>query len=278
MLQRERIQIKTLDQIKVMRTAGLAVAEGLAAMGAAAVPGATTADLDAIGRQVIAKAGGTSNFLGYGEQWGYPPYPGVACISVNEVVVHGIPGPRELKQGDIVSIDYGVIIDGWHGDAARTFTVGDVDADSQTLIDVTRESMWAGIATIAVGGRIGDISHAVEESIESHGRHFGILRDYTGHGIGTEMHQAPDVPNYGKAHKGPRIRAGMCLCVEPMVTLGSDNVLELDDGWTVVTQDGHRAAHWENTIAVLPDGLWVLTEPDGGKAKLAELGVPYAGD
>lgn len=277
MFSREHIELKSSEQIAAMRVAGLVVAEGLAAMAAAAQPGATTADLDRVGREVLERHGATSNFLGYGAEWGLPPYPGVACISVNEVVVHGIPGPRELHEGDIVSVDYGGIVDGWHGDAARTFAVGQVDADSRQLIDVTRDSMWAGIARIAEGRRIGDVSHAVEESIESHGRSFGIIRDYTGHGIGTAMHQPPDVPNYGRAHRGPKIVAGMCLCVEPMVTLGGDDVTELDDGWTVVTDDSTRAAHWENTVAVLPGGLWVLTEPDGGREQLARLGVPFAG-
>lgn len=277
MFSREHIELKSVEQIRAMRIAGLVVAEGLAAMGAAAKPGATTQDLDRIGRKVLADHDATSNFLGYGTEWGLPPFPGVACISVNEVVVHGIPGERELRSGDIVSIDYGAIVDGWHGDGARTFAVGEIDQESRELVDVTSRSMWAGIAQIAVGHRIGDIAHAVEESILSHGRSFGIIRDYTGHGIGTAMHQPPDIPNYGRAHRGARIVAGMCLCVEPMVTLGSDDAAELDDGWTVVTLDSTRAAHCENTVAVLPDGLWVLTEQDGGRAKLAELGVPYGG-
>lgn len=277
MFSREHIELKTVEQIRAMRVAGLVVAEGLAAMGAAAKPGATTQDLDRIGRRVLAEHSATSNFLGYGADYGLPPFPGVACISVNEVVVHGIPGTRELHEGDIVSIDYGAIVNGWHGDGARTFAVQGIDAESRQLIDVTSQSMWAGIAQIGVGHRIGDVSHAVEESILSHGRSFGIIRDYTGHGIGTAMHQPPDIPNYGRAHRGARIVAGMCLCVEPMVTLGSDDAAELDDGWTVVTLDSTRAAHCENTVAVLPDGLWVLTEQDGGRAKLAELGVPYGG-
>ncbi|MCT2975133.1 type I methionyl aminopeptidase [Propionibacterium freudenreichii] len=273
----ERIEVKSLDQIKAMRVAGLVVAEGLAAMGDAVRPGITTGEIDQIGRDVLAAHGATSNFLGYGTEWGLPPYPGVACISVNEVVVHGIPGSRVLQPGDIVSIDYGAIVNGWHGDAARTFAVGEIDSDSQLLSDVTRESMWAGISTIGTGRRIGDVSHAVEESIDSHGRDFGIIRDYTGHGIGTAMHQAPDIPNYGKAHRGPRIGPGMCLCVEPMVTLGMDDTAVLDDEWTVVTVDSSRAAHWENTTAVLPNGLWVLTEPDGGRAQLEAHGASYAG-
>ncbi|WP_316668982.1 type I methionyl aminopeptidase [uncultured Propionibacterium sp.] len=274
---RERIEVKSPGQIRLMRRAGLVTAAGLEAMGAAAEPGVTTAELDRIGREVLAEHGATSNFLDYGADWGYPPYPGVACISVNEVVVHGIPGERVLAAGDIVSIDFGAVVEGWHGDAARTFEVGEVDEASRALSEATRRAMWDGIARIRAGARVGDVSHGVESSVGSHGLSYGILRGYTGHGIGTAMHQPPDVPNAGRPHRGPRIVAGMCLCVEPMVTLGGEDVVELDDGWTVVTRDSSRAAHWENTVAVMPDGLWVLTEPDGGRGRLAELGVPFAG-
>ncbi|MCL1840707.1 MAG: type I methionyl aminopeptidase [Propionibacteriaceae bacterium] len=261
-----------------MRRAGLVVAEGLAAMGAAAVPGATTGDLDAIGRETLAEAGARSNFLNYGPEFGYPPYPGVACISVNEMVVHGIPGPLVLREGDIVSIDFGAIVDGWHGDAARTFLVGGHSSDEATaLVEATRESMWAGIAAIKPGAHIGDVSYAVERSIRSHKPvRYGIVREYTGHGIGTAMHQPPDIPNWGKPRTGPRISKGMVLCVEPMLTLGTDRVVELADGWSVRTADNTWAAHWENTTAVLPDGLWVLTEPDGGQAELTARGLSYS--
>ncbi|RLP07955.1 type I methionyl aminopeptidase [Propionibacterium australiense] len=273
---RARIEVKTPDQIRLMRRAGLVTAEGLEAMAAAARPGVTTGELDRIGREVLARHGARSNFLNYGADWGYPPFPGVACISVNEVVVHGIPGQRVLAEGDIVSIDFGAIVEGWHADAARTVAVGAVDEQSRMLSEVTRQSMWDGIARIRAGARVGDVSHGVESSVASHGRSFGILREYTGHGIGTAMHQPPDVPNVGRPRKGPRIVAGMCLCVEPMVTLGGAEVTELDDEWTVVTRDSSRAAHWENTVAVLPDGLWVLTEPDGGEAELGARGVGFA--
>lgn len=273
---RERIEIKTPDQIRLMRRAGLVTAEGLEAMSAAARPGITTGELDRIGREVLARRGARSNFLNYGAGRGYPPFPGVACISVNEVVVHGIPGGRVLAEGDIVSIDFGAIVEGWHADAARTVAVGAIDEPSRTLSEVTRRSMWDGIARIRAGARVGDVSHGVESSVASHGRSYGVLREYTGHGIGTAMHQAPDVPNVGRPRRGPRIVAGMCLCVEPMVTLGGEEVVELDDGWTVVTRDSSRAAHWENTVAVMPDGLWVLTEPDGGEAELGARGVRFA--
>ena len=275
MLGRNRFQIKTPDQIRTMRRAGLVVAKGLEAMRAVAVPGATTADIDRAGRDVLEQHGARSNFLNYGGDWGLPPYPGVACVSPNETLVHGIPGERELKDGDIVSIDYGAIVDGWHGDAARTVLVGDVSEEARTLSEVTRESMWAGIAKVVPGARIGDISAAVQASLESHDRDYGIIREYTGHGMGTEMHMDPDVPNWGRAGRGPKIVEGMVLCIEPMATLGTEVTATLDDEWTVVTVDGSWASHWENTVAVTSKGLWVLSEPDGGQAELEKRGVPF---
>ena len=276
MLGRHRIQTKTPDEIRTMRRAGLIVAEGLTQMGRAAVPGATTADIDRAGRQVLRAHGAESNFLNYGAEWGIPPYPGVACVSVNEVIVHGIPDERELHDGDIVSIDFGAIVDGWHGDAARTFCVGEVSEEARLLSERTREAMWAGITQIRPGHRIGDVSAAVQASVESWDHPYGIVREYTGHGIGTEMHMDPDVPNWGRPGRGARITEGMCLCVEPMVTLGDDENDVLDDEWTVRTIDGSWAAHWENTVAVTHGGLWVLTEPDGGQAELEARGVPFA--
>ena len=275
-MSRHGIQLKTPAQIAMMRRAGLVVAKGLAEMGAAAVAGATLAEIDAVGRDVLAVHGATSNFLGYGAEWGYPPYPGVACISVNEVVVHGIPDQRRLVAGDIVSIDFGAVIDGWHGDAARTFMVGEVDDESRRLSEVTRNALWDGIAAVASAKRVGDISHAIQRSVETSGLQVGIVREYTGHGIGTEMHQEPDVPNSGRPHRGARIVPGVCLAIEPILTLGSPENVELDDEWTVVTCDGSRAAHWENSVAVLADGIFVLTEPDGGAAELAARGVRIA--
>ena len=275
MLGRHRIQTKTPDEIRTMRRAGLIVAEGLTQMGRAAVPGATTADIDRAGRQVLRAHGAESNFLNYGAEWGIPPYPGVACVSVNEVIVHGIPDERELHDGDIVSIDFGAIVEGWHGDAARTFCVGEVAEQARLLSERTREAMWAGITQIRPGHRIGDVSAAVQASVESWDHPYGIVREYTGHGIGTEMHMGPDVPNWGRPGRGARITEGMCLCVEPMVTLGDDENDVLDDEWTVRTIDGSWAAHWENTVAVTSKGLWVLSEPDGGKAELEKRGVPF---
>ncbi|MDR0837105.1 MAG: type I methionyl aminopeptidase [Propionibacteriaceae bacterium] len=270
-----KIQIKTESQILKMRAAGLVVAAGLDAMCAAVTPGITTAEIDAIGRDVLTANGAKSNFLNYGTQWGITPFPGVACVSPNEVVVHGMPGARALHEGDIVSIDFGAIVDGWHGDAARTVAVGTTTPEAESLIEVTRTSLWAGVAAMWTGAQVSDIGHEIEQFIKTQGR-YGIVRDATGHGIGSRMHMDPDVPNYGHPGRGPKLVPGMTLAVEPMVTLGTWRTAELDDDWTMVTTDSSWAAHWENTIAICKDGLWVLTEPDGGAAELARLDVPLA--
>ncbi len=263
------IQLKTVEQIKKMRAAGLVVAEGLAAMSAAAEPGVSTWELDQLGRKVIADNGATSSFLGYA----YPPFPGVICSSRNSAIVHGIPSRDDvLAEGDLLSIDYGAILDGWHGDSAVTVAVGTVTADAQALSEACRKALWDGIAAAVVGGRLTDISHAIESSIHRSGP-YGIVRNYGGHGIGTEMHMEPHLLNYGKPGEGPKLEAGMALAIEPMVTLGSPRTEELDDEWTVVTADGSLAAHWEHTVALLPDGPWVLTAADGGRAELAARGV-----
>lgn len=267
------IEVKSADQIRQMRAAGLVVAEALTQMGRAVRPGITTTELDAIARAVLADNQATSSFLGYGAEWGYPPYPATACISVNEQVVHGIPGDRQLAEGDIVSIDFGAMVDGWHGDAARTFGVGNLADEVAELVEVTRQAMWAGIAAASQAGRVGDISHAIQQCAEQSGRRLGIVREYTGHGIGTSMHQLPDVPNHGRPRRGPRLAKGVCLAIEPIFTRGAPMTVTLDDEWTVVTRDGSTAAHWENTVAIAEDGIWVLTEPDGGRAELAARGV-----
>jgi methionyl aminopeptidase len=197
-------------------------------------------------------------------------------------VVHGIPGDRVLQEGDVVSIDCGAIVDGWHGDAAITVPVGQVDADVLELMRVTEGALWAGFAAARLGGRVSDISHAVERHVRSQphprGGSFGILEEFTGHGIGTEMHQPPNVPNFGRPGRGTRLERGLALAVEPMVTLGSRHVELAEDEWTVVTRDSSWAAHFEHTFTLTPDGVWVLTAVDGGRARLAELGVPYGGD
>ncbi|MDR1356007.1 MAG: type I methionyl aminopeptidase [Propionibacteriaceae bacterium] len=293
-----RIQLKTQEQILQMRAAGLVVCRGLEAMSAAAVAGATTADIDAVGREVLLRANAQSNFLGYGGEYGVTPYPGVACVSPNEMVVHGIPGSRVLVAGDVVSIDFGAIVAGWHGDAARSVAVAAVSSPGSAvsvsgepsggtdvngvsakvigLIATTCEASWVGITALWRAAQLSDVSHAIQRYVERQPHRYGIVREYTGHGIGTEMHMDPDVPNYARPGRGPRITPGMVLCIEPMLTLGHPAVTELEDDWSVVTRDGSWAAHWENTVAVLADGLWVLTEPDGGAAELAARGVPLA--
>ena len=263
----ERIQLKTPDQIGRMRDAGLVVARALAAMRAAVAPGVSTADLDAIARAVLREAGAGSSFLGY------HGYPAVICASVNDRVVHGIPSAREqLAAGDVISIDFGAVVDGWHGDSAITVPVGEVAPEVGALSAACEHSMWDGLAAARSGARLSDISHAIETSVRQAGR-YGIVAGYGGHGIGSEMHMAPHILNYGRPGKGPRLVSGMALAIEPMVTLGSRATRELDDGWTVVTVDGSWAAHWEHTVAILDDGPWVLTAEDGGRAELLSRGV-----
>jgi methionyl aminopeptidase len=255
-----------------MREAGLVVADALAAVRDAVRPGVSTADLDRVAEDLIRARGATPSFLGYG----VPPFPATICASVNEAVVHGIPGPRVLAEGDVVSVDCGAIVDGWHGDAAITVAVGDVPDDVTELMRVTEESLWQGLAAARLRGRVGDISHAIEHYVRSQGD-YGIVEDYTGHGIGTAMHLPPDVPNYGRPGRGPRLKRGLALAVEPMITLGTEETAVAADEWTVVTTDGAVAAHFEHTFALTADGVWVLTANDGGRADLERLGAPYGG-
>ena len=265
------IEIKTPAQIATMRAAGLVVGRTLELLRSEVRAGVSTADLDAIAREKIRAEGATSNFLGY------HGFPGVICTSVNDEVVHGIPGSRMLRDGDIISIDCGAIVDGWHGDAAITVAVGDVPDEVSALMAVTEDAMWRGIAAAALGGRVSDISHAVETSIDAAGD-YGIVEGYTGHGIGSQMHQPPDVPNVGRPRRGPKLVKGLALAVEPMVTLGDGDTRTLADDWTVVTTDGSWAAHFENTFTLTETGTWVLTALDGGRERLASLGVAYGGD
>lgn len=266
---RDRIEVKTSEELALMRRAGLVVARGLREMAAATAPGVTTADLDALARDVLRDEGATSSFLGY------HGFPAVLCASVNDEVVHGIPGPRVLAEGDLVSLDFGAIVEGWHGDAAVTVPVGAVAPEHLELSAVTEDALWAGLARAVVGGRLSDIGNAVETTVRARGS-YGIVEEYVGHTIGREMHLDPQIPNYGVREKGPRVASGFTGAIEPMITLGSPETNVLADDWTVVTVDGSRAAHWEHTVAVRDSGLWVLTALDGGAARLAALGAAYA--
>ncbi|MBP3223330.1 MAG: type I methionyl aminopeptidase [Actinomycetaceae bacterium] len=233
--------------------------------------GMTTAEADDIARDVLVSAGARSNFLGYYE------YPAHICVSVNEEIVHGIPGERVIQSGDIVSFDCGAVKNGWHGDSCFTMVMpgGDeaIAKSRQRLSDMTEESMWAGIAAIANGAYIGDIGGAIDDFVTENSPDLDIVLDYIGHGIGSQMHQGPDVPNYRTRARGPKIRSGMILCVEPMLTSGSQDNVTLDDGWTVVTLDGKDACHWECQVAVHDRGIWVLNKPDGGAQRLEKYGV-----
>ena len=261
------------DELKLMRRAGLVVARGLRDMIAAAVPGGTTREVDAVGAEAIARAGAVSSFLGYAPG-GMTPFPAVSCQSVNDEVVHGIPSDRVLAPGDLLSIDFGASLGGYHGDAARSTTIGEAAPAVAKLNADTEAALWAGIAAVRPRGTIGDISAAVERSLRRSGR-YGILRGYCGHGIGRNMHQDPDIPNFGPPGRGPKILPGMCLAIEPMTTLGAYRTKVLDDGWTVATADGSTGCHWENTVVLTKNGLWVLTEEDGGEAALARLGLKF---
>ncbi|RKN46779.1 type I methionyl aminopeptidase [Streptomyces hoynatensis] len=274
------VEIKTPGQIAKMRAAGLVVAEIHRRTAEAAVPGATTKDLDDIAAQVLAEHGAKPNFLGYGG------FPATICTSVNDVVVHGIPDRKTvLKSGDLLSIDAGAIVDGWHADAALTVFVGEGHAPRLVELNrVTEESLWAGIAAMRKGNRLVDVSRAIEtyirrQPLPESGR-YGIVEQYGGHGIGSEMHMDPHLLNYvdRRRGRGPRLIPGLCLAIEPMISLGTPDTHVLPDEWTVKTNDGSWAAHWEHSVALTEQGPLVLTAPDGGREKLAALGVTAAPD
>ena len=261
------IELKTLDQLKLMRRAGLVVAETLNLMRAAIEPGVTTNHLNEIAVKNLKKHNAKSNFLNY------HGYPAVICASVNDEIVHGIPGDRVILEGDVVSIDCGAIIDGWHGDAAFSVVVGAADPEDQKMLDICEESMWRGIAAGKKGSKLSDIGHAIEEYVNSQGN-YGILREYGGHGIGSAMHMEPHVLNFGKPGNGPEIVEGICLAIEPMITRGTHKTKVLGDEWTVVSQDKSRGSHFENSYCIAPDGKpFVLTALDGGKSELGRLGI-----
>lgn len=266
MARREHVQIKTPDEIALMREAGLVVGRTLEKLRAAVEPGVTTADLDDIAERAIRAEGAVPSFKGY------QGFPASICASVDEEVVHGIPRRRKvLREGDVVSLDCGAIVEGWHGDAAVTMPVGDVPPELDELIRVCERSLWHGLAAARLGGKLTDISAAVERYVRPYG--YGIVDHYGGHGIGSEMHQPPHILNHGRPGRGIRLVEGLALAVEPMITLGSPETAVLDDEWTVVTVDGSWAAHFEHTVAITPAGPWVLTALDGGAAVLSELGV-----
>ncbi|HET6919032.1 MAG TPA: type I methionyl aminopeptidase [Jiangellaceae bacterium] len=274
------IQLKTDIEVEKMRLAGLVVAEALAAVRAAVAPGVTLRQLDAVAEDEIRSRGAIPSFLDYLPGAGYVPrspgrnsFPATICASVNDEIVHGIPDDRRLVSGDIVSVDCGAILDGWHGDAAVTVPVGEVSDEAARLLDVCEGSLWAGIAAMQVGNRLRDIGGAVEDHVVGAGE-YGIVAEYGGHGIGTEMHQDPHVLNYRTRVRGPKLVPGLVLAIEPMINIGAAGTVLLDDGWTVATADGSLSAHFEHTVAVTADGPWVLTSADGGASRLRSLGVP----
>lgn len=247
----EFIALKSGREIELMRRAGRLTAQARALAGSMVRPGITTREIDTAVRKLIEDHGAKPSFLGYGG------FPASACISVNEVVIHGIPGDRVLKEGDIVSVDVGALLDGFHGDCAATFPCGEVSDEARRLIDVTRQSFFEGIRFAKAGNRVYDISHAVQQYVESNG--FGVVRDFVGHGVGRSLHEAPEVPNFGPAGHGPRLQAGMTIAVEPMVCAGDWHVKVLPDKWTTVSADGSMTAHYENTILITEDGPEILT-------------------
>lgn len=263
-----KIEYKNNGQLRIMAQAGVLLSEALDAAVAAVAPGVTTDEIDAAFAEVVDAAGAQYNFLGY---YGYPKH---ICVSVNEEVVHGIPGPRKLAEGDILSIDGGCVVRGWNADSARTVIVGEGDPEDVRLSEITRQAMWRGIAAFAKGSFVGDIGDAIDDFVSAQeGAPLGILEDYVGHGIGSAMHMAPDVLNYRTGHRGAKIKPGMALAIEPMLVRGSIDTKTLDDEWTVVTTDGSRASQWEHSVARHPGGIWVLTAPDGGASELEPLGV-----
>ena len=252
MFGRERLETKTLDQVRAMRAPGLVVGECLHMLRGATQAGMTTLDLDRLAEQFIRDHGGRPSFAEV------PGYRHTLCTSVNEEIVHGIPGPRRLAAGDIVSVDVGAILNGYHGDSAWTYGVGQISEEAQRLLRDTEASLWLAIAAARTGNRLGAIGNAVERFATARG--YGIVRNYGGHGIGRQMHEEPHVPNHGAPDRGPMLRSGLTLAIEPMLTTGTDDTKELADGWTVVTADGSLAAHFEHTVVIGPEGGTILTE------------------
>ncbi len=264
-----RVTLKSASQIARMEVAGRLVADVLDTVGAMIRPGVTTLELDEAAQELIRSRGGIPSFVGVAGP--VAPFRHSLCISIDHEVVHGIPGKRRVGEGQVVSVDAGAIVDGWHGDAARSFIVGEVPAATRELVEATRRGMLAGIAAAQPGGFLGDISAAVEDVALEHG--YGVVRAFVGHGIGTEMHEEPQVTNYRTGSRGRRIEPGLCLAIEPMFTLGGPGVRVRPDGWTVETVDGSLAAHWEHTIAVTEDGPRILTVNDRSPAEERATGA-----
>ena len=250
------IQLKTSEQFEIMARAGKVVAETLSLIEETTSIGTTLREIDALAREELKKHGATSSFLGY------HGYPAVVCTSVNQQVVHGIPSDYALQSGDILSVDFGAIVDGWHGDSALTLLLGEVSEEAKALSRVTNRAMWAGINASVAGNTLGDVGHAIQSVIEADNR-WGLIEDYSGHGIGTEMHMEPFVPNYGEPGEGMRLDVGMAIAIEPMVTAGTHLTKTLSDNWTVVTIDDSIASHWEHTVAITSGGPKVLTLRQG---------------
>lgn len=247
------IAIKNNRELRAMKEACVISARALQLAGKAIEPGVTTGEVDRVVRQYIESQGATPSFLGYGG------FPASACISINDQVIHGIPGKRVIKAGDIVSVDVGACLNGFHGDNAATFAAGEVSPDAQALMDATRESLYEGIRAAVAGGRVGDIGAAVQRYVEVRG--YSVVRQFVGHGVGTNLHEDPSVPNFGTPGRGPRLLPGMTLAIEPMINAGTGDVRILSDGWTTVTKDGRLSAHFEHTVAITADGPVIMTTP-----------------
>ena len=247
------IAIKNSRELRAMKEACVVSARALQLAGKAIEPGVTTGEVDRIVRHYIESQGATPSFLGYGG------FPASACISINDQVIHGIPGKRVIKAGDIVSVDVGACLNGFHGDNAATFAAGEISPDAQALMDATRESLYEGIRAAMAGGRVGDIGAAVQRYVEVRG--YSVVRQFVGHGVGTNLHEDPSVPNFGTPGRGPRLLPGMTLAIEPMINAGTGDVRSLSDGWTTVTKDGRLSAHFEHTVAITADGPVILTTP-----------------
>ena len=259
------IFLKTDDEIELLRQSNLLVGRTLAEVAKLIKPGVTTKELDKVAEEFIRDNGAVPTFKGFPNQYG-DPFPSTLCTSVNDQVVHGIPNDIPLKEGDIVSVDCGTYMNGFCGDSAYTFCVGEVDPEVLKLLKTTKEALYLGIENAIHGKRLGDIGFAVQQHCEANS--YGVVREFVGHGIGKDMHEDPGIPNYGKAGRGPRIEAGMTLAIEPMVIQGKPDILELSDGWTIVTEDGSLAAHYENTVLITKNGPEILTMTKEEKSKI----------